>query len=104
MKKLCNTVGFIVFTDRIQTEIGSLHKPGGRRKIPVEAKTSQSQSERLQTDVCGETVGGSAGSQIHVLAGIGHLKWKSGIIGQHPHGIVKNFHAVSGHFQYKRGL
>ena len=104
MKKLCQTAGIAPGADGIQKQPGSFHKAGGRRVVSGQAETSKCLSEGSDAFQIAETVLWIAGTQIHVLAQIGQLKMKGGIVGQDACRIVVQTEPVFRVFQCDRAF
>ncbi len=101
MEKLGNAAHFVFFADGVQAEIGGFDETGSRGIIPGQADTAETLAEGDKAFDRAETVGRTAGSQVHVLAEVGGLETESGIIGQHPDRIFAYVHTGFCIFQHK---
>ena len=104
MEELRQTSGIVFATDGIQEQPGGLHKAGRRRIVPRQTKAPETLSKGSDALKITEAVFGISGDQIHILAEIGHLEAKGGIVGQDTGGIIMKLQPVSGIFQREGGL
>ena len=94
VEKLADAGGFGVAGEGIELRERRFYKAGGGGKVPRKPHCAHAPAVGFELHLVGKAVDRRFGGKAHIVAEVGHMVVKGGVVGEDPDGVVVNLEPV----------